>query len=83
MKALLRQALLRELARGKWSLAAAVFGLSVAVASVAAVHLLNARVEQNLEALQPFELLGTLARREDGANIALADYAGLQNRLAE
>ncbi|MCY4200578.1 MAG: ABC transporter permease [Gammaproteobacteria bacterium] len=83
MKVLLRQALLRELVRGKWSLAAALFGVSVAVASVTAVHLLNARVDQNLEALQPFELLGTIARREDGANIALADYAGLQNRLAE
>ena len=83
MKVLLRRALLRELARGKWSLAAAMLGLSVAVASVTAVHLLNARVEQNLEALQPFELLGTLVRREDGANIALADYVRLQNRLDE
>ena len=80
---LLRRALLRELKRGKWSLAAALVGLSVAVASVSSVHLLNARVERNLEALQPFDLPATIARRETGGNISLADYANLQDQLAK
>ncbi len=83
MRALLRRALLRELVRGKWSLAAAILGLSIAVASVTTVHLLNARVEQNLDALQPFALPGTIARRENSAAIAFADYVELQNRLAK
>lgn len=76
---LLRRALLRELARGKWSLLAALTGLSVAVASVSAVHLLNARVERSMERLQPFGAPAYIARSEDGANITIADYAHLDS----
>ena len=79
---LLRRALLRELSRGKWSLLAALVGLSVAVASVTAVHLLNARVALNLEQLQPLGLSAHIARREDGGAIAISDYAALVEKLA-
>ena len=79
---LLRRALTRELKRGKWSLIAALVGLVVAVASVTSVHLLNVRVEQNLEALQPFDLPATVARKENGARISLAEYGELEERVA-
>ncbi len=76
---LLRRALLRELARGKWSLLAALIGLSVAVASVTAVHFLNARVERSMEQLQPFGAPAYIARSADGADISIADYARLES----
>ena len=79
---LLSRALLRDAKRSKWSLVAALAGLSVAIASLTSVHLLNASVERNLDALQPFGLSATIARRESGANISLAEYADLQDRLA-
>lgn len=79
---LLRRALLRELARGKWSLLAAFVGLSIAVASIAAIHLLNSRVAFNLEQIEPLGLPVHLARRQDGRVIAIADYADLVNRHA-
>lgn len=79
---LLRRALVRELARGKWSLLAALIGLSVAVASVAAVHLLNARVERNMERLQPYIASAHVARRDDGSDISIADYARLGSARA-
>ena len=74
---LLRRALLRELVRGKWSLLAALIGLSVAVASVTAVHLLNARIERNMEQLQPAGLPAYVARSDDGSDISIAEYAQL------
>ena len=74
---LLRRALLRDLARGKWSLLAAIIGLSVAVASVTAVHLLNARIERNMEQLQPLGASAYVARSEDGSDISITDYAHL------
>lgn len=79
---LLHRALLRELARGKWSLLAALVGLSVAVASVTAVHLLNSRVALNLDQLQPLGLAAHLARRDDGADILIQDYGALTEKLA-
>lgn len=74
---LLRRALLRELERGKWSLLAAILGLTVAVASVVAVHLLNVRIERNMEQLQPFGASAYIARTQDGSDISIADYARL------
>ncbi len=79
---LLRRALLRELARGKWSLLAALTGISVAVASVTAVHLLNSRVEQNLAALQPAGLPERIARSAHSPHISVSAYGELGTRLA-
>lgn len=79
---LLRRAMLRELARGKWSLIVALVGLSVAVASVAAIHLLNSRVALSLEQIEPLGLPVHLARQADGRVISIADYADLAHRHA-
>jgi putative ABC transport system permease protein len=79
---LLLLAQLRFLARAPWSAATALFGVTLAVASIVAVHQIGAAVERSLAAARPPHLAG-LTHVLSGPELEAADYFRLRRAWRE